>query len=397
MANSAIESVPWWQSLPTNFRKQHHQTPMDVAHPIKVAASAATDYALRTGLATAVCGAMLPTLGPKGIAREKSLAEFYKHHATQGDQTSIFLDPPTDVAIKKTRKHIAELADLGAGIEQLAFDSPYQALHPDIRDEYAERHANKCVQAQHWRHPNGPRRTLIFVHGYSLDAYWINSQMFSLRWFFRQGWDIVLFTLPFHGRRKARWEPFSGFGFFSRGFAHMNEAMLQSIYELRILLNYLFAQGVPDVGISGLSLGGYLSALLAAVDDRLAFSIPNAAVVSPADMILEWPPISTLVSPVLPRLGLSIHDLRHMMAVHSPLTWQPKLSSDRLLIIAGAGDRFTAPRYQHLLHQHWIGCQLHWFPGNHVVHLHQREYLRVMRDFMSRSSTQSLSTTESIS
>ena len=55
------------------------------------------------------------------------------------------------------------------------------------------------------------------------------------------------------------------------------------------------------------------------------------------------------------------------------------------MIIAGAGDRFTAPRYQNLLHEHWPGSHLHWFPGNHVMHLQQRNYLRLMRTLMRKS------------
>jgi len=357
---------------------------MHQAHPFKVAASAAVDYALRTGLATAVGAAMLPNFGPRGLAREKALYPFYQGMADRRQRDEVFVAPPRPVSVTAVPLQIPALAGIGATVHQLSFDSPYQALHPEVRADYAKRRRNMRAQAQHWTHGDRPRRTLIFVHGYSLDAYWINTQMFSLRWFFRQGWDIVLFTLPFHGKRRGRFDPFSGYGYFSQGFAQTSEAMLQSIYELRIVMNHLEDQGVPGMGMSGLSLGGYLTALMASVDDRLAFAIPNAAVVSPVDMIMEWPPLSTVLAPVMPLAGLTIQDLRHITALHSPLTWAPVIAPERLLIIAGAGDRFTAPRYQTLLHKHWPGSQLHWFPGNHVVHLHQREYLRLMRQFMDR-------------
>lgn len=357
---------------------------MDAVHPFKVMASAGVDCALRTGLATAVCAAMLPNLGPRGLAREQALAPFYRDLADRRQRAEVFVSPPRSLPVTAVPQSIPALAAIGATVHQLSFDSPYQALHPEVRADYARRRRNLRAQAQHWTHGDRPRRTLIFVHGYSLDAYWINTQMFSLRWFFRQGWDIVLFTLPFHGKRRERFDPFTGYGFFSRGFAQTSEAMLQSICELRIIMNHLQDQGVPGMGMSGLSLGGYLTALMASVDDRLAFAIPNAAVVSPVDMIMEWPPLSTVLAPLMPLAGLTIQDLRHITALHSPLTWAPVIAPERLLIIAGAGDRFTAPRYQTLLHRHWVGSQLHWFPGNHVVHLHQREYLRLMRQFMDR-------------
>lgn len=367
-----------------DYHRHDPRTPAHDDHPVKVALSASLDYVLRTGLASAVGAAMLPHFGPRGIAREKSLMPFYQALADRGEREAVFIEPPRQFSYSRERLRDDGLAALGGRADQLCFDSTFEALNPAVRAAYARHARNRRVPVRHWTHGDRPRRTLIFVHGYSLDAYWVNRGMFSLRWFFRQGWDIALFTLPFHGARRGRFDPFSGFGYFSHGIAQTSEAMLQSIHELRMLMHYLERRGVPGMGISGLSLGGYLSALLAAVDDRLAFAIPNAAVVSPADMLMEWPPLSTLISPALPLVGLDLPALRHAMAVHSPLTWRPLLDPDRLLIIAGAGDRFTGPRYQHLLHRHWAGSQLHWFPGNHVLHLHQRDYLRLMRDFMAR-------------
>ena len=38
-----------------------------------------------------------------------------------------------------------------------------------------------------------------------------------------------------------------------------------------------------------------------------------------------------------------------------------------------------------LLHQHWAGSDVHWFPGNHLLHLQQGRYLRLMKKFMDRN------------
>ncbi len=379
-----MSSSFWWDVLPADYHRQAQSTPMHVRHPFKVAGSAALDHVLKTGLATAVLTAMAPNLRPARVAAELAQVGIYRDLASLGDTERVFALPPRDVPMQAVPKRIPALEKIGAIVHELAFDSPFVAINPAVRSAYAERTHNRRATAQHWTHADGPRRTLIFVHGYSMDAYWINSQMFSLRWFFRQGWDILLYTLPFHGSRRAPRDLFSGFGYFSNGFSQTNEAMLQAIFDLRLLMNHLEDQGAPGVGISGLSLGGYLTALLAAVDDRLAFAIPNAAVVSPADMLMEWSPLRQVFGRSLPKLGIDIPALRHLMALHSPLTYAPKLAPERLLIIAGAGDRFTAPRYQTLLHRHWPGSTLHWFPGNHVVHLHQREYLHLMDRFMSR-------------
>jgi pimeloyl-ACP methyl ester carboxylesterase len=131
-----------------------------------------------------------------------------------------------------------------------------------------------------------------------------------------------------------------------------------------------------------MSLGGYLAALLAAVEPRLSFCIPNSPVVAPIDMALEWQPMRQLFRTVVWRDRVRVSELRHGMALHSPLTWAPRVDTRRLMIIGGAGDRITPPRFLQLLHRHWHGSRLHWFPGNHLVHLHQAGYLREMKRFM---------------
>ncbi|MCY1442105.1 hypothetical protein D9M71_584530 [compost metagenome] len=57
-----------------------------------------------------------------------------------------------------------------------------------------------------------------------------------------------------------------------------------------------------------------------------------------------------------------------------------------MLIIGGAGDRVTMPRHVRLLQRHWPGSALHWFPGNHILHLGRREYLERMGELMERCS-----------
>ena len=70
----------------------------------------------------------------------------------------------------------------------------------------------------------------------------------------------------------------------------------------------------------------------------------------------------------------------------SPLNYAPLVPKDRRLIIAGLGDRLAPPEQAELLWEHWDRCAFHWFPGNHVLHVSQPDYLRrmtrFMRDFM---------------
>ena len=58
------------------------------------------------------------------------------------------------------------------------------------------------------------------------------------------------------------------------------------------------------------------------------------------------------------------------------------MPKDRRLIIAGLGDRLAPPEQAEMLWKHWDRCAFHWFPGNHVLHVSQPDYLRRMTRFM---------------
>ena len=58
---------------------------------------------------------------------------------------------------------------------------------------------------------------------------------------------------------------------------------------------------------------------------------------------------------------------------------------DRRLIITGLGDRLAPPAQSEPLWEHWDRCALHWFPGNHILHVSQPDYLRRMTRFMRDS------------
>jgi hypothetical protein len=83
-------------------------------------------------------------------------------------------------------------------------------------------------------------------------------------------------------------------------------------------------------------------------------------------------------------MDMSLRDVRHGTAIHCALSYQPVIPKERLMIVGGVGDRLAPPKHARLLWDHWKRPTIHWFPGNHVIHLDQGEYLRYMAKFMSR-------------
>jgi hypothetical protein len=149
-----------------------------------------------------------------------------------------------------------------------------------------------------------------------------------------------------------------------------------------VLVGYALNAGAPRVGVTGISLGGYTTAALASSEPRLHFAIPNAAVTELSGLARAWFPAGQLLSVALAREGFSLTDIGRSLAIHSALTYEPVLAKDRLFIIGGLGDRLAPPEQSRQLWEHWGRCRLHWYPGNHVVHVSRGDYLRQMRRFL---------------
>ncbi|MDH4656891.1 abhydrolase domain-containing 18 [Pseudomonas sp. JG-B] len=373
---------PWWERLPEDFWLHADGTALDSMHPLKVRGTAAVERAMRTSLSTTVAAAVLASLKDSSRMQEEFDAlRFYEPLARGGDASRVFLPPPKDIVVEAQT-----LSGDGIRRFQLSFASPFQPLNPYARPRFAAMQRNTRAHAQHWCHGDRPRPTLIVIHGFAADPHWLNAHALSLADFYQRGYDILLFTYPHHGRRAERGSWFSGQGLFGSGLVSFNEAPLHAIHDLRVFIDYLQGRGVEYIGVAGISLGGYTAALLAAVDDRLAYCVPIVPAVSPIDAFLEWQPTGLLLSRLMRSQGVGVAEMRGLLAVHNPLTYASPLDGRRMLIIGGAGDRVTMPRHLRLLQRHWPGSALHWFPGNHILHLGRRDYLERMGELMDQYS-----------
>jgi len=352
-----------------------------------VDSSAVADLALRTSIASLLSLTMAPSVAG-ALRRSTSAAErdhlaFYAELAATADPAAAFPAPTSLPRVfSRPANPVAEWVARG-NVRNLRFASSFTSVNPALRERHAGFTRNNVVHAQHWRHDDGPRPTLCLIHGFMGSAYLFNGLFFALPWFYRSGYDVLLYTLPFHGRRAERNSPFSGHGYFAHGFAGFCEAMAQAVHDFRSLMDYLEHTGVDRIALTGMSLGGYTSALIASVDDRVQAVIPNVPVVTPDRTVDEWFPANKVVA-LRNRLSGTDAALADAATMYSsPLNYRPLPARDRRLIIAGLGDRLAPPEQAELLWKHWDRCTFHWFPGNHVLHVSQPDYLRRMTRFLA--------------
>ena len=376
---------PWWRNLEINFARRPEGFDLGNWDRFRVSATAATDVVVRTVGASAV-GALAMPLGyhPLRVRRLLRDAHIYTEPADSRDPRRFFKEPPRGVTLREMRPRPPYFRPSDGRCTDLRFESPFVPVNPSERRNYLSHRRNRIAHARYWRHDGPPRPTLIAVHGFSADPYWLNEWFFDLPRFYEMGCDLLLFTLPFHGRRRELWAPFSGHGFFAGGIARINEAFAQAIFDLRILVDYLLHERrAPAVGVTGISLGGFTSALLAAAERRLSFSIPNVPVVSLADLVVEWRPIGDALRVMLLAMGRSLKEIRHLLAATCPLTYPPALPRESLMIVGGVGDRMAPPKHSRLLWDHWGRPKIHWFPGSHLIHLDWGEYRREIEGFLT--------------
>jgi pimeloyl-ACP methyl ester carboxylesterase len=352
-----------------------------------VDSSAISDIVLRTAVASILSAAMAPAVGAAVMRRSESRRErtnlgFYAELAAEHDSAKSFPAPTALPRISsRSANPVAEWIAHG-NVENIAFASSFEAVNPALRKQWRTLTRNNVVRAQHWRHDDGPRPTLCVIHGFMGSPYLLNGLFFSLPWYYRSGYDVLLYTLPFHGRRAEKYSPFSGYGYFARGLTGFAEAMAQAVHDFRSIVDYLRHTGVDRIALTGISLGGYTASLVASVDDRLEAVVPNCPVVTPSSVFDDWFPANMLVALGLRASDISREDLAAALSYHCPLNYPPLVPKDRLLIITGLGDRFAPPEQAEMLWRHWDHCTLHWFPGSHLLHISQADYLRRMTRFM---------------
>ena len=302
------------------------------------------------------------------ITREVIAAlEFYGQQGWLDKPEGFFAAPPalTDVTVRT-------VDNMGRTYERMFFNSGYEP-HPGEpgRERWLSYIGNNREYGLMLRHRQ-PRPWLVCVHGAEMGRAALDPIVFRA-WHLHSdlGLNVVLPVLPMHGPR-ARGLP-KGVAFPSEDVLNEVHGAAQAVWDIRRLLSWIRSQQ-PDsmIGLNGISLGGYLTSLVASLDDGLICAILGV-------------PAVDLIELVDRHAGLSGHDaLRQTMRLAkpigrmiSPFAQTPRVPMQGRFIYAGIADRLVHPRDQvSRLWQHWDRPQIHWYSGGHTGFFRSRPVQR---------------------
>ena len=265
------------------------------------------------------------------------------------------LFPPPSLPQLTCDNNLLGLSD--GSVYDIAFKSE---LPSDAPDWYRSLARNSTVHARIWEHTDKARPTIVALHGWSMGEQRVNSLAFLPGQFFKRGFNVALFELPFHGRRTE-----VGFenNFPGTDLELTGLAMRQSISDLRALRLVLRARGHTDTCGLGVSLGSYIGALWASLDklEGMILTVPLASLEQ-----LAWDVVRrSFPSDQLAGLGVTKSALHDALAFHSPLSYSPKTTGDRVMIVAGRGDAIISKKQLKLLRGHFVDSQLVWVKHGH--------------------------------
>lgn len=307
-------------------------------------------------------------------ARVALLARLKKRYQAMGAASHFFREP------RKIEPNLdARLTGPdGLRVLDLSWGSDYETFLPEIRSEYHREVENRTAAARLVTYADEPRPLAILVHGYLGGVHRTERRIWPMDFLRRIGMDVALFVLPFHGSRAAprrfgEAPPFPG-----ADPRFTNEGFRQAMGDLRDLIAWLYDRGHPSVGVMGMSLGGFSTALAATLEPKLRFAIPIIPLTSIAD-----------IARAQGRLGRTPRETesqyRAIDAVYnvtSPLHRTPAIPSENIFIIAGEKDQITPISHARKLAAHFH-CRIETWPGGHLIQLGRGDKFRSIGRFLN--------------
>ena len=320
----------------------------------------------------------LPIRSAAELERDLEDSELYLAPENLADPDRLFAAAPRPPGLVPARRR--EIT--GGSFAHYRFRTPYAPVAPRYADEYRSYDALDTVHLFAWRHARPAPASLVLLHGWGVGDRRLHEIEFNVRTLYRRlGLDVYFYVAPFHGLRRPSRARYSGELHPSVHIVRTNEAFIQTIQELRTVLGLIGAYSGAPIGVMGSSLGGYTTALLASLDDRVAFAAPIIAPASLAALFWEHGAGEPMRAKV-EAFGLTEPRFVRAWSLHSPLTYTPRVPWERRLVISASDDALVTPAHVNQLWEHWGRPRRCEFTGGHILQVGRRAYVDELEVFL---------------
>lgn len=263
-------------------------------------------------------------------------------------------------------------------VQLFQFTSQYVPRNPYIRNHYLSYKNNRSGYLVRWTHEDAGRDTVLCLHGYLLGDPKQAGKMFKVRTIYDQGLDVVLFITPFHWKRSPAVSSQRGIFLQPDDVVMTCECMGQAMCDLNTTTQILKALGTKRIGIVGASLGGYNAGLFTALQDVMAFTAMMVPAVNFSKPL--GPDSARLPFTVSPELRQKINQVWQL---HSPLNFLPRISKEKILIVASRGDKLCPFEYVAAICEKWSWPRHYFMNGGHWLILNPKKRGAVWYKFLA--------------
>ncbi len=324
-------------------------------------------FTLATALAT---GVPLPHLVRRMVDEAQLARGFYEERGWLEDPTPYHRRPPRLREVEWDARSVWVRPGFApTRYEHLRFESGFAAHAGEPGGERWRAHpSNGTAHAYVMRHDE-TRPWLVCVHGFAMGTPRINFLGFPARFLHQElGLNLIFPVLPLHGPRGLG--RMSGSEVLTPDYLRMVFLFAQAAWDVRRAISWVRAQGGERIGLYGLSLGGHVSALVAALEEELRCVITGIPAVDFANLARDNEP--WIMRRYDREFGLDWQLVRTITHVVSPLAFTPRVPREGRFIYAGVADRMARPDQARALWRHWDKPAIHWFQGGHVLGLGDR-------------------------
>jgi hypothetical protein len=337
-------------------RQRHPDIPTKLTTPGLVASVLVDEVAM----------AFMPPLGAGCDAarleriRDETAAAiaFFEARGWLDDPASYHRMPPSPDAAVLEARHLRHIR-----YQELSFESGYE---PPAGMPGAERWAavgpNARAQAYVLQHRGQPRPWLVSLHGMMMGTPLDLVVMRALYWFRNRGFNVILPVAPLHGARGTGRRDAARV--VSIDYVDNVHALSQAVWDIRRFIGWMTEQGAPSITVHGISLGGFLAALVAGIDDRVDRVVAGMPLVDVGGIANRAP---RPVRRMLDEHHLTSEQAQLVHRVISPLALPCQVAQSDRYIYSGVGDRFTTAGQAYQLWKHWDEPTVLWFSGSHVA------------------------------